>query len=958
MGALTPQEPLTEVHSIEEEADEINFNAELYHHQMELRSRLKNATPLEMGNAIFKSMVFLDLKKMAMVNPSTFSNMLLQYPTATPRRESHRIMSLRQGLSALWKHFIAPSLYDEMQHFGQEVARGFGHSAAIDLAAYGFDSARSVGPGEVPFASAKKLCQIFQRLTKFTQECKSSVEKEDTVVEKGEGSIGDYFDICQAGAQVIDGFRFRSMEQERFTVMVLTSDRSVLALQASTAFGKTLTYLLPIMVLKKSRPGKYVHFIAVPYVSVKIATIQRLQQAGLVVADLTLLTSTDLRSKLKSIDVLVGTFDMFGTHTMFSFLNGWEEVLGSMKQRGYFVIDDAHVLWLEQEFREQLRNLHSLKWKHFLKIVLLSATFPKWLFQEVCKQLNLSDFMVRNAQWMNAVDNVPNPKVIKEVTSVVPKQFGHAIEQRVNSYLLGTQAGKAIFFFNDKARMRRCYERWKNIPEVTAVDGEMSDRVKLNIFRQFESSSSPVRVIMGTKLISNGLNCSAVNYVCLADCDVHVIDFLQMVGRIRGEGYLEVVGIPGRSKRHNEEAVAHNDLRPIEWGKCFTETVGSFYSLSSQGHQLCCSSWDEENSQGEPRRLRNIVHSVWMDVVQEENEDEDVGETGQVVSSAMFDFIIMSLKNEITGLYIKELRTLLHRFTSANLPKMKDLMYGVPPSLILTRAEMDLPESVCQGCFMSLEYCQCQDFGEYMGALILEALVLCRLSPRRDNLKALVKFAQLGRGHRILNHVLHEKKLWASKYEQAADALYREGIEGIDVSADAGSEVLLRWGHFWPDVLKVKFNVVSLVLAHKVSRGFDVNREWGGRAPYTAYARSFDKEIFLQSHRRMLDIVTQTLWDEKCGRSDCSNIAEFKLLVILLYCVYEKGDVHEMVQSFLPGYRVFEVFPQWVGSLMCRTQCGYEGPIPIYRFVLGTYVGKHGLQLLLNEDYLKNGWGL
>lgn len=687
-----------------------------------------------------------------------------------------------------------------------------------------------------------------------------------------------------------------------------------------------------MMVLKKSRPGKYVHFIAVPYVSLKIATIQRLQEAGLEADDLALCSSTEVKRKLKSTDVLVGTFDMFGTHTTFSFINGWEEEVGAVKQKGYFVVDEAHVLWLERDFRPQLMELHSLKWKQFLRIVLLSATFPEWLFQEVYQQLNLSDFMVQNARWMNAVHSVPNKEVLKEITFVNAREFGSTIESRMNSYLLGTETGKAIFFFSDKARMRWCYERWKGAPDVAAVDGEMSDRAKLVVFRQFESCSSPVRVIMGTKLISNGLDCSAVNYVCLADCDVHVIDFLQMVGRIRGEGYLEVVRIPSRNQRQ-EEPVTHHDLRPIKWGKCLTETVGSFYSLANQGHHLCCNSWDEEDCQSKQHRLRNIVHTVWMDVMQEENEDEGAGDSGRAVSSVMFDFITMSIKNETTGLYVKELRTLLHKFTSADLPKMKDLMYGVPPSLILTRAEMDLPEHICHKCFMSLEYCQCHDFGEYMGTLILEALVLCRLSPRRDNLKLLVKFAQLGRGHRILHHVLHEKQLWASKYEHAVDVVQRGGIEGIDVSADAGSEVLLRWGHFWPDVLRVKVNVVSLVFAHTVSRGFDVNWEWGSRAPYTGYARSLDKEVFLRSHRRMLEIVTQTLWNAKHGRSDCASVEEFKLLVILLYCIYEKGDVHEMVQSQLPGYKAHEVFPQWVGSLMCRKQCGYEGPIPTYRFV-------------------------
>lgn len=97
----------------------------------------------------------------------------------------------------------------------------------------------------------------------------------------------------------------------------------------------------------------------------------------------------------------------------------------------------------------------------------------------------------------------------------------------------------------------------------------------------------------------------------------------------------------------------------------------------------------------------------------------------------------------------------------------------------------------------------------------------------------------------------------------------------------------------------------------------------------------------------MLDIVSGTLWEEKHGRSDCASLDDFRLLILMLYCIYEQGDVHDMVRDSLPGYREFEVFPQWVGSLMCRRQCGYDGPVPLYKFLLGTYVEKCGLQTLL-----------
>lgn len=60
---------------------------------------------------------------------------------------------------------MASPIAEQNKVVSQEIARGFGHSMAVDAAAYGFDRARSVGPGEMPFALAKKLCRVFQALT-------------------------------------------------------------------------------------------------------------------------------------------------------------------------------------------------------------------------------------------------------------------------------------------------------------------------------------------------------------------------------------------------------------------------------------------------------------------------------------------------------------------------------------------------------------------------------------------------------------------------------------------------------------------------------------------------------------------------------------------------------------------------------------------------------------------------
>ena len=165
MGALTQQETGEAALSVEEEAEDINFDAALHLHQQELKGRLANANAVEIGGAIFKSMVFVDVQKMTMVQRAAFSNMLLKYPSDKPMRECHKVRSLRQGLAALWRHFMASPIAEQNKVVSQEIARGFGHSMAVDAAAYGFDRARSVGPGEMPFALAKKLCRVFQALT-------------------------------------------------------------------------------------------------------------------------------------------------------------------------------------------------------------------------------------------------------------------------------------------------------------------------------------------------------------------------------------------------------------------------------------------------------------------------------------------------------------------------------------------------------------------------------------------------------------------------------------------------------------------------------------------------------------------------------------------------------------------------------------------------------------------------
>lgn len=70
-----------------------------------------------------------------------------------------------------------------------------------------------------------------------------------------------------------------------------------------------------------------------------------------------------------------------------------------------------------------------------------------------------------------------------------------------------------------------------NKNEVCMVDTNIKREIKTKISWDFENVDSKARIVVGTKLLPNRLDCTPVKLVCLADCKVDAIDHLQMVGK-------------------------------------------------------------------------------------------------------------------------------------------------------------------------------------------------------------------------------------------------------------------------------------------------------------------------------------------------------------------------------------------------------------------------------------------
>ena len=148
----------------------------------------------------------------------------------------------------------------------------------------------------------------------------------------------------------------------------------------------------------------------------------------------------------------------------------------------------------------------------------------------------------------------------------------------LKQFFKNIKKGKAVCFFTSKKKKktRNIYERYfQNEDKVCRVDADIKEEIKTKILEDFESVNSKTRVIIGTKDIANGLTCPSVEFICLADCQVDTIDYLQIIGKIQKGIYADIVAI--------EENIAPNKITevcsPLDnmyWKECITKQIAGF----------------------------------------------------------------------------------------------------------------------------------------------------------------------------------------------------------------------------------------------------------------------------------------------------------------------------------------------------------------------------------------------
>ena len=573
------------------------------------------------GDTILKMFLFVDVLHYGLISSTSFSSTLMSFPKDQSYYKHHKLRTFRQGLVALWKHFIVPEGLLMNEH-STMLSYCFGHNIKTHNNNYGVDKSRHIDhiyECDLDYYHAKKLCQKFQEITNYCSIKRDSANNEEhrPLAEEvvTDTALFDIWDVFEEGKKLYGkNFKFLSATQHNFTLNILLCNRKFLALQAPTAFGKTLTYVLPILTLHKVDPGHYIHFLAVPYEALKISSIKKLRSYNLIVEDINILKESEVNLKSKKVNVLVGCFDSFASRGIKETLANWENIFENVK-RGYIIFDEAHVLWTEKKFRSRLSTIAGFEWEKYLKIIMISATLPRWLLDIITIERDISRRIVKEGRYINAIEEVPNKNIRTNVEWCEKTKFEEIVYNLIYRYLKNTEQGKGVFFFSSKSKMRNIYNKFfQDEDSVCMVDADVKEEVKTKIFEDFENTYSKTRIVMGTKLISNGLDCPSVNFVCLADCQVDPIDYLQMIGRIRKGGYVHIVAVENRRIPFQiSELKTH--LEDINWKECITKQISKFYNLQYMGHDLCCSNGTDN------KLIEKVRISVLGKIVKRNNDN-------------------------------------------------------------------------------------------------------------------------------------------------------------------------------------------------------------------------------------------------------------------------------------------------------------------------------------------------
>ncbi|CCD22243.1 uncharacterized protein NDAI_0A00850 [Naumovozyma dairenensis CBS 421] len=422
-------------------------------------------------------------------------------------------------------------------------------------------------------------------------------------------------DLYRSGEKVYGkDFKFREGQSD-CAMEIYSSETHLFPIQALPEYGKTALIQLPLVAVAQQH-SYVISFVFVPYVALETNMRLRLSTGGLTCGAVKSLFANgpavaegDFRC-----NVYVGTFNDLASDNFITMMNNWYTLYQNILL-GMVVIDEFHNLVTEQSYRgSTFKSIPDINFSLSWKLICMTGTAGKNLMKEGLRFIGVGDSLTTNITgsgvfYYNYVTSVPLVNVVKtfdyfdDHDAIVQK-----VKYVVTKFLTYADDTKVIIVCREKSTVELlgavtfCDSIW--------VHGDLPTEVKVKKTQDFIQDSSK-RILIGTKLVSEGIDIPEVKMVLIVDYLPSVGEYIQTAGRLRQGGLCYTYW--------TRRSVCEDDKQQVDPQKCITDQVSKFYGLDNIGHQLCCG-----NDVNITQELKNMADYT-LNVEMTTNEENDGG---------------------------------------------------------------------------------------------------------------------------------------------------------------------------------------------------------------------------------------------------------------------------------------------------------------------------------------------
>lgn len=428
--------------------------------------------------------------------------------------------------------------------YSDVVNQNAGHSSITAVQNYAYN-AKALQDDRA--AAFKISLEILIKLNNMLGLEKEVVEVEKIQKYKWSKLLFGFCELEKAKKDLFENLQYRNRQEP--VIHAAAAAPHGYALQAPTGFGKTVLFSVLLKAVN-NYDRNLVNVVIVPYTPLKVNMQQRLQDMGFNVGGMGSLLSGWQSGFF--CDVYVCIYDEIK-------ISGLDVPRTNL---GMVVFDEAHCLEMDASYRDCLNDFKDYNFHLFQKILLLSATFTNSMAVSTQGFLNFQTPLI----YSDLITRHPNEgKVfIYNINYRLKDESCYEVlDACLCRFISNYDEGKAIVFFNNKCVLSDVSRKFKDCLEI---NGDMTTDEKSEVINQFVGEPEN-RVLMGTKLISNGIDVSAVKLVVFYDYIPENVEFIQGLGRIRSTGVCLV-------------------LHSIPF--CGSRAVSKFYGFQDDEHHWCC----------------------------------------------------------------------------------------------------------------------------------------------------------------------------------------------------------------------------------------------------------------------------------------------------------------------------------------------------------------------------------